>query len=215
MSITQGLTLPPKDSDGRPLTRDVVTEPDWHYSPRSLDFYTSKLKSLYNRSHLCDPSNLTTGGTIDGSLDLGDAWMHFFDGTNTELIQGQDELDADFQTRLTGNCTKTVIEFEPPWDYDVIGAKLQIRNPPADRAYFWFVAAPDIPTMYGGSVVFMGGGMNLHFFSEYETFYCDAKTVSRVQYDPTYHSGKIAIFAKHNVGVQIGIQMIYKFYSGH
>jgi hypothetical protein len=203
------------DEEGRPYTKDVITEPIWHYSPRSLDFYTSKHESLYNRSHLCDPNNVTTGGTIDGSLDLGDASMHFFDGTNTALTQGAEESDVDFQTRLTGNCTKTVIEFEPHWDYDVIGAKLQIRNPPSDRAYFWFVAAPDIPAEYGGSVVFMGGGMNLHFFSESETFYCDAKTVSRVTYDSVYHSGKVAIVAKHNVGVQIGIQMIYKFYSAH
>jgi hypothetical protein len=202
----------PKDLDGRLYTKGVITEPEWHYAPRSLDFWTSKYNSLYNRSHYCGASG--NDATIDGSVDLGDARMRFYDATNTELTKGAEELAEDFQIRLTANCVKTDIEFEPHWDYDVIGAKLQIRNPPADRAYFWFVAAPDIPKEYGGNVVFMGGGMNLHFFSESETFYCDGKTTSRVTYDEDYHSGKLVIIVKHAVGVQIGIQLILQFYSG-
>jgi hypothetical protein len=140
--------------------------------------------------------------------------MRFFNATNTELTKGAEESAEDFQIRLTANCVMTFVEFEPHWDYDVVGAKLQVRNPPTDRAYFWFIAAPDVPAAYGGNVAFMGGGMNLHFFSESETFYCDGKTTSRVTYDDQWHSGKLAIIIKHNVGVQIGIQLILKFYSG-
>lgn len=201
----------PKDGEGRQLTRHVITIPEWHYSPRSLDFYTAKHKSLYNRSHYC-PAN---DATIDGGADLGDAIMKFYDATNTLLTQGAEESDADFQIRLTANCVKTDLEFEPTFNYDIIGAKLQFRNPPTDRAYFWVVAAPDVPEAYGGNVVFMGGGMNASFFEDKGNFECDGKSVSRVTYDGTYHSGKVALITKHGVGVQIGIQFILQFYSAH
>ena len=203
----------PKDPEGRAYNREVITLPEFHYSPRSLDFYTCKYNSLYNRSHYCGVSG--NDATIDGSVDLGDGVMKFYDATNTLLVKGAEESNEEFQIRLTAGCVKTVVEFEPTFDYDVVGAKLQVRNSPTDRAYFWFVAAPDVPAEYGGNVVFMGGGMNLHFFSEVETFYCDAKTVSHVVHDAVYHSGKLAAIVKHNVGVQIGIQLILKFYSAH
>lgn len=201
----------PKDAEGRQLTRPVVTEPAWHYSPRSFDFYTSKHKSLYNRAHYCGASD--NDATIDASPDLGDATVKFYDATNTLLVQGAEESDGDFQIRLTANCYKSVLEFEPTFNYDVLGAKLQFRNPPSDRAYFWFVAAPDVPAAYGGNVVFMGGGMNISFFSDKGYFECDGKSVSRVTYDGTYHSGKVALITKHGVGVQIGVQLILQFYS--
>jgi hypothetical protein len=61
----------------------------------------------------------------------------------------------------------------------------------------------------------MGGGMNASFFEDKGHFECDGKSVSRVNYDGTYHSGKIALITKHGVGVQIGIQLILQFYSAH
>jgi hypothetical protein len=194
------------DSEDRPLSRNVITDPSFRYSPRSLDFYTAKYGSLYNRSHFGD-------GTIDGAPDLGDAWLKYYDADNVELVKGESETIEDFQIRITANCTKTVMYFEPSFNYDVIGAKLQFRNVPTDRSYFWFVAAPLVPVEYGGNVVFMGGGMNISFFNERDTFECDGKSVSKIFYDGTYHSGMVALIVKHNVGVQIGIQLIYQFYS--
>lgn len=207
----------PKDDHDRIYVRQVATIPEFHYTPRSLDFYTAKYNSLYNRSHFHDPNNTTTGGTIDGSLDFGDGALKFYDATHTELTKGAEESDEDFQTRLTANCTKTVLEFEPTFDYDIFGAKVQFKQPASlgetDRAYFWFVAAPDIPAEYGGNVVFLGGGFNISFFGDKAQFECDGKTVSRIPYDSQYHSGKVALIVKHNVGIQIGLQLILQFYS--
>ncbi len=207
-----------KDSSSRLCIRQVVTNPDFYYKPRSLDFYTSRYNSLYNRKHASDPSNTTTGGAIEGSLDHNDGLLQFFDATNTELVKGAEESAEDFQLRITASCTKTVLLFEPTFTYDIFGAKLQFIVPQSlgetDRAYFWVVLAPDIPEAYGGNVVFMGGGMNIAFFRD-NHFECDGKTVARVAYDPVYHSGKMAVILKHNPGIQIGMQLILQFYSGH
>lgn len=196
----------PKDLEGRQLMRAVVTAPSWHYSPRSLDFYTSKYKSLYNRSHYGD-------GTIDGAPDMGDAYMSFFEASGAEIIKGETESDEDYQVRIASLCTKTTVTFESLYDIDVFGAKMMIKNPPAERAYVWAIAAPDVPTEYGGNIVFMGGGMNLSFFADKSCVEYDGKTSSVIRYDPVYHSGKILVMAKHEAGAQIGIQFIVQYYS--
>jgi len=198
----------PKDAEGRQLTKIVATTSTWHYSPRSLDFYTSKYKSLYNRSHYGD-------GTIDSAPDMGDAYMSFFDAAGTEIIKGEGESSTDYQTRLSSLCTKTTVTFECLYDIDVFGAKMMIKNPPTERAYVWAIAAPDVPESYGGNVVFMGGGMNLSFFADKSCVEYDGKSSAIMRYDPVYHSGKILVMAKHEAGAQIGIQFIIQYYSAH
>lgn len=208
-NIPQSVSIDtPKDTEGRQLTRTVVTAPNWHYSPRSLDFYTAKYKSLYNRSHYGD-------GTIDGALDMGDAYMSFFDASGAEIIKGESESATDYQVRLSSICTKTTVTFECTYDIDVFGAKMMIKNPPTERAYVWAIAAPDVPVEYGGNIVFMGGGMNLSFFADKSCVEYDGKTSSVIRYDPVYHSGKILVMAKHEAGAQIGIQFIVQYYSAH
>ena len=196
----------PKDSDNRPYFRQSITKTTWHYSPRSLDFWSAKYGSLYNRKD----NNIL----IDDGTDYGDGWLKFYDSTGAELVKGGSESDVDFQTRLTTNCYKTICFFEPTKNYDVFGAKFMVKNPPTERAYLWVVAAPDIPEIYGGNAAFMGGGMNLSFFPNCEMVYFDAKTCSSMTYSNTTHSGKIAIIVKHAVGVQIGIQFILDYYTG-
>lgn len=203
----------PQDTEGRPYFRQVITAPDWYYSPRSLDFYTAKYGSLYNRQHIPDVSNSVSGAAIDAMQDIGDAWLDFYDLSNTLMTKGAEESAEAFQARLTSDCYKTVMNFEPLFDYDVMGAKIQFRNVPDDRAYFWAVLAPDIPAEWGGNVVFMGGGMNIAFQDNRDTFVCDGKSVARVYYDPVYHSGKMSVILLHNPGVQIGMQFILQFYS--
>ena len=80
-------------------------------------------------------------------------------------------------------------------------------------AYFWIIVAPDIPEEYGGSVPFMAGGWNLSFYTDGQVIAMDGKTTSELKYDPTYHTGKIAMICKHAVGVEIGIQIMFELYK--
>lgn len=194
----------PLDSSSRPLYRIATTNDGWVYSPRSLDFYTAKYKSLYNREH--------DGAGIDDGTDLGDALMKFFDQSGLELTKAENESDAEFQIRLDANCVKTFVDFEPTFDIDIYGCKLMIENTPSSRAYLWTIVAPDIPKAYGGCKEFMGGGMNLQMIQPKEIGYTDGKSSKTIRYDSVNHSGKIRIIIKHGVGEKIGLQMIYEFY---
>jgi len=196
----------PADEQGKPYFSQSMTNTAWYYSPHSLDFYTAKHKSLYNRNH--------HGNGIDDGTDAGDACLKFYDGEGNEIVHGgYEETDEQYQARLTADCVKTVMSWEKQESFDVVGAQLYIANAPTERAYLWVVAAPDIPYEYGGSKPFMGRGMNLQMMREKSAHNFDAKTSKTVHYDPIYHSGKVDCIVKHAAGEQIGIQLIYVLYE--
>lgn len=199
----------PSDPEGKPLFVRSMTRSTWHYSPRSFDFYAGKLGSLYNREHY--------NATIDGSPDIGDAWLRFYEpgeyGLDLEMVQNQEETDEQFQARLSQKCIKTVCEFENTKPFDIIGAMLSIQREPTDRAYLWVVAAPDIPREWGGNVTFMGGGMNLQMFAAKIPHVFNADSTKTLYPDPVYHSGKVSIIVKHKAGDHFGLQMIFLYYE--
>lgn len=196
----------PRDEQGKPYFTQSMTNTAWYYSPHSLDFYTAKYKSLYNRNH--------SGAEIDDGTDAGDAWLKFYDADGAEIVHGgYEESDEEYQARLAAGCVKTIMSWEKTESFDVVGAQLYIANTPADRAYLWVIAAPDIPYEYGGSKPFMGRGMNLQMMQEKSVHQFDAKTSKTVHYDPIYHSGKVDCVVKHAVGAQIGIQLIFVLYE--
>lgn len=204
---TVGLDIP-MNPEGKPIFVRSMTETNWHYSPHALDFYTGTYNSLYNRNE--------DGGDIAAGTDAGDAVMRFFDADNIEILHGgYEESDEEYQARLTASCTKTVIDFEKATTYDIIGCTLYIESTPTKTAYMWVTVAPDIPKEYGGSVSLMGRGMNLKMMGRpmYPHLFF-AESCSRISYDPVYHSGKIRVTVKHQIGQVIGIQNLFIMYEG-
>lgn len=195
----------PKDANGAPVFRRIVTKLNWYYSPHSLDWTTSKYKSLYNRKH--------DGNGIDDGTDPGDGWLQFYDANGDELIKGQNETDEEYQARLDTDCIKTVGSFEKRESYDIQGAVLYMQDVPVDRAYLWCVFAPDIPYEYGGSKPFMGRGMNLQMMAAKVPHPFDAISASTINYEPIYHSGKISCIVKHAAGAKIGLQIVFVAYE--
>jgi len=174
-----------------------MSSEDAHYEPRSLDFYTAKVGSLYNRK--------SDGLGIDDGTDYGDGWLEFFDASGNTI-------DPTNQQAITENCTITKMQFEPKFVFDIFSGILFLEKTPLERAYLWVTVAPDIPEAYGGSVPFMAGGLNLKMLPDYSTVRFDAKTSKQITYNADYHTGKIEMKVKHALGEQIGIQMLYEFY---
>lgn len=195
----------PEDSDNAPIFRPKTTKTGWHFEPRSLDWWTSKFKSLYNRKY--------DTATVSGGTDIGDANLLFYDASATRITPNNGESDADFQTRLDSNCVMTIMDWEPAYDYDIVGMFFQIRNPPTTPGYLWMIMAPDIPVYLGGSIPLANGGWNLSFFADKATFDADGKGVKSLTYSAVYHTNKLRILIKHGIGEQIGIQIIPKHYK--
>lgn len=195
----------PVDSDGSAIQRYKTTKTGWHYEPRSLDWSTSTHKSLYNRKH--------DGAGIDDGTDYGDAHLLFYDASGAALVQGELEADADFQVRLTANCIKSIMSWQPAYDMDIIGGIFQVKNIPVERAYLWTIIAPDIPEASGGNVPHASGGWNLQFFKENDTLIIDGRGSKTISYDPVYNSNKFHMIIKHGAGAKIDIQMIYDHFK--
>lgn len=200
----------PTDSDGSQLVRTKTTKSGWHFEPRSLDYWTGVAKSLYNRKY--------NAATILGGDDIADGTMKFYDATGALMLQAGGEADAAFQARLddpTTGCVETMMDWEPTYDYDIIGAYIQMVNvpPPTSPAYMWVIIAPDIPSYLGGSVPFCNGGWNLSFFRANDLFDVDGHGVKSMIYSATYHTSKIRVLVKHAPAAKIGVQIIYKQYK--
>ena len=192
-------------ADRKQVVLTSMTNSEWHYEPRSLDFYTARRASLYNCR--CD------GAGIDDGTDYADAWLVFKDATGAVIARDDYQSDEDFQAALTQSCVRTEMFFEPTHDYDIFGATLNIKERAASRAYLWVTAVPDVPAEYGGMIPFMGGGLNLNMLPDAAVIKYDAKTSSLLKYNSDYHTNKLAMVVKHAVGEQIGVQIIYEFYK--
>lgn len=190
----------PKDQDGSIIVKTKTTRVGWHYEPRSIDWYTSTAGSLYNRKH--------NGNTIDTGTDYGDAVIRFYNAAGTDITaQEQSVLDTD--------CVKTVVDWQPTFEMDIIGCTVSCVSAPVapQRAYAWVIVAPDIPEQFGGSVPFMAGGWNLRFLRQDSTTFIDGRGVKTFQYDPVNNSNKIRVIVKHDAGLKIGLQFVAEIFK--
>jgi len=107
-----------------------------------------------------------------------------------------------------------MMDWEPVYDYDILGAYIQMVNVPVlpEHAYMWTIIAPDIPANLGGSVPFCNGGWNLAFFANNSLFDVDGHGVKSMVYSATYHTSKVRMLIKHALAAKIGVQIIYKQY---
>lgn len=100
-----------------------------------------------------------------------------------------------------GNAVKTVIDFEPPFDYYLKNAKVYQYATLESDLRVWLVFAPDIPAEYGGSYE-VGSNINLKYIISGSNidFVTDKET--RLNYDSENHSSKIRGVFTHAAGLQ-------------
>ena len=187
-------TTAPKDSDGSDLSRTKLAPAGWTFQDHSFSFTTGTL-GVYEKK-------------ADGS-DFGFVTLKFYEGAlgSETLITGANATD---QSYLDANCTKTVIDFEPTHDYDVIGGEIRIMGTLTDDVRAWIVVVPDIPAAYGGSKELLTGGMNLKGRVEYAI---DGRVVKHLVYSNVYHTNKIRIILRHAVGVKGNFEGCIDFYK--
>jgi hypothetical protein len=110
---------------------------------------------------------------------------------------------------MDATCTKTVFEFEPSYDYEIIGGVVVIANSPTNDVRMWVVAVPDVPAAYGGSKV-MANGPNFKFKTQIET---DGRVAKRLTYSSTTHTNKLQFIIQHPAGEQHNLMLNLEFYK--
>jgi hypothetical protein len=189
---TANKNLIQNDDDGAQIVRVKAAKKGWSFWAVPIEITTSTLSgSLY-----CKDS---TGVNVPGIT------AKIYDSENTEITTAG-LLNANLAT-----CVKTVIDFEPPFDYEIIGGSLRINSNPAQDVRLWIVGAPDIPAQFGGSKEF-ASGVNLKFMAPEAAFEIDGRVTKALTYNAVTHQGKMRIILKHPAGLALNMQIMIHIY---
>ena len=188
---TSFTTFTQLDADGANIVRIKAAKRGWSFWAVPVEITTSTLGTLYCK-------------TSDGN-DIPWVNCKIYNASNQEITT-PGLLDANLAT-----CVKTVIDFEPTFDFEIIGGTLRINSNPSQDIRLWIVGAPDIPAQFGGSKEF-ASGINLKFLAPDSSFDIDGRVTKFLQYNPTTHQGKMRIILKHPPGVQVNMQLVIHLY---
>lgn len=180
-----------KDIDGAMIVRIKAAKKGWSFWAVPVEITTSTLGTIYCK-------------TSDGT-DIPWVNCKIYNGSNQEITT-PGLLDANLAT-----CVKTVIDFEPTFDFEIIGGALRINSNPSQDIRLWIVGAPDIPAQYGGSKEF-ASGINLKFLAPDSSFDIDGRVTKYLVYNPVTHQGKMRVILKHPAGIQVNMQIVIHIY---
>lgn len=164
------------DSDGAPLSRVKQAPAGWTYQLRVLEFETSNLSGLFNKT-----PNLH---------DIGDAVVKFYDANGEELTE---QLD------ITADCVRTVLDIEPPYDYYLIGGLVKIAETPESDVRLSVIGVPDYPAPAGSKI--MVQNVNMRFIGKDDKVEADGRASKGLLYNnPVPHTNKLRLMITHPAG---------------
>ena len=196
INFLKDIRLVPLDSDGTPLSRAKITATGWHYQLHGIEFETSKLNSLYSKR-------------VDNT-DYGFSTLKFYrDVSGVDTLITGDDLNQEY---LDSNCIKTIIEWEPTHDIEIIGGLVKQYSAPTENIRLWVVGVPDVAAAYGGSKEF-AVNINLKFIGIEDGVNVDGRAPKKMEYNSTYHTSKVQIILRHPVGLNHKLHMIFELFK--
>ncbi len=176
------------DSDGAIMSRTKVAPSGWSFQLHGIEMLTSTLDSVVN----CDFMG----------LPLGDSTILLYDAEGV-LITDQTVADTD--------CVRTVIDFEPKYDYYVVGGAIKLLAPAERDIRAYVVGAPDIPAQFGGSKIFIQH-VNLRY-TQGEGIHADGRAAKFVQYNAQLHTNKLRFMFTHDPGYKLNMALFLEFFK--
>jgi hypothetical protein len=173
------------DEDSVPMSRLKLAPLGWHFQTHFFHLTTG------------------TGAIYSQTKDLAN--IDFITVTRYDNLDQVTVVDAD--------TVKTVFEFEPTHDINILGACAYQKTIPASDLYLWVQAAPHIPAALGGEIDFSIGGMNLSMMNQGKFLHTDGKVSKKVKYDDVNHSGKFEFTFRHDAAVYHRIMIGLDFYK--
>lgn len=174
------------DSDGATYARTKVVPTGMTFCFRAFEFTTSTLNSVVNNDSNNNP--------------MTDVTINFYDSSGTHLT-------SDLST-----CTKTVVDFEPVYNYYIIGGQLRMTTPPTDNVHIHIIGVPDIPALYGGSKV-MIQNLNLKYISATDKIETDGRAGKPLTYSSTQHTNKIRMIIYHPEAYTQSLMLVFEMFK--
>jgi hypothetical protein len=184
--------LSQNDTDGAAIVRNKAAKKGWTFCSLPFEFETSRRSDhLYAKDYQGNDRSFIS--------------LKIYDADNNEITtDGIANINWD-------SAVKTVIDFEPPYDYEVIGGDIRTLTSISSDVRLWLVAAPDIAAPTGSKE--MGGGINLRYLAPGNVWSVDGRVTKYATYNATYHTGKIRLILKYPAGTNESLQVIVQFYK--
>lgn len=178
----------PTDSDGAPITKQKIVPEGWSYQLRGFDVSTNMLNGFVSK----------------------DAWGN---AKSDVSIKHYDAADIEITTQNDMiNCEKSIISFEPAYNYAIVGGLVFQDVDPAQDLWIGVVAAPDVPKIYGGSVEF-GAGINLKHIGKTGSVNMDGRAPKILTYDPVNHTSKLHVILTHAAGFSHSFHLLFEIFQ--
>jgi hypothetical protein len=184
----QGNTLNQYDVDKALVVRAKAAKSGWTYGALAFEFKTSsRTENLVALNY-------------DGSTK---PWItiHLFDAQGLEITDPAKYMMA----------IRTQVDFEPPYDYELIGGEMRINPQLTSNVRFFIVAVPDVPYAYGGSRV-MAEGLNIKYLAPGNMFSVDGRVSKLLSYSATNHTNKLRFLFWHDMGVTEDLMITVEHY---
>lgn len=183
------------DSDGASIVRTKAAKKGWTYNAIPIEIKTSTLAAVDTPIY---------AKMIDGSDRSGMVYKIY---NNSDIeITTPGALNANL-----GTAVKTVVSFEPSFDYEVIGGNIRIENDLTQDMRLYIIAVPDVPANLGGSKE-MCGGINLRYLAPQNMWEVDGRVTKLLKYDAIYHTNKLQFVFKHPAGLSHKIILTLEYY---
>jgi hypothetical protein len=109
-------------------------------------------------------------------------------------------------------ATKTILDFEPPHDYEIIGGSLRTVTSIDTDMRLWIVAVPDISAAYGGSKE-MASNINLRYLTPGNVYDVDGRVSKYLSYNATYHTNKLRFIFTYPAGTTEELSITLEHYK--
>lgn len=187
---TENGVLDARASDGRLTVRDSTANRTTNFKLRVFSFKTAKTGSVHNVNPVTD-------------ADYGDATLSLFDEN------GQPCADAD--------AVKSIIDWEPHYNYEIIGGYMDVpasfKDGASDAWFLSVIGVPDYPPEMFGSVDYISE-VNLEAVST-QKIVSDGRAVSYMPYNygGAPHTNRLRFVVKHPKGAAQRFQVYIEHFA--
>ena len=166
-----------KDSDGATISRTKLTTSGWHYHMYGFEFRI---------------------GTLNSVVDSG--------GFVTIKYYDDDDVELTTQLQIDTDCVKTVVEWTPTYDYDIIGGQVWNRSTLSSDCHMDVKAAPGL-----ADTEFIKN-INLRYIQN-SSISTDGRTPKRMTYISGLKANTFQFTFSHNVGLDHNIQIAMELFK--
>jgi hypothetical protein len=192
------------------LRKEEASDFETNYKPicnKKEAFRTRITTCELGRAYQARFMRFSSASTSNNNYDYKDNLLTDF------VVKTIKKVDTNYVECTPSESTETWVEWEPVFNYEIIGGILYVpANLPEGNWTLHVNAVPDLPEAYGGSKIFISNCDLTWFKGTILDVDCSLNP-KELKYNNIYHSNKLRLIIKHPQGVQANFQFNFKIFK--